>query len=292
MNRASRTAEYMALFRALESGRPAKHRLFCDPMARAFLSPFLRFAAAASRLPLVGNTISWILDTAWPGARTSGVARTRFIDDRLKQALRDGYQQVVILGAGFDSRAYRMSELNDVRVVEVDHPVTSRLKRSILGRSLKRIPANVRFLEVDFNKQSLEEGFQGIAFDPSLPTVVIWEGVTNYLTADGVAATFQSLRRIATRCRVIFTYIDKAVLDPKAVFEGVANAKARIASVGENWKFGFDPSELSAYLAQRGFRLAADIGSREYRALYMSRQRLLRGYEWYRIAVAERGTPT
>ena len=262
-------------------------------LSRSNALTITRLAATFSKVPLIGRVIPLILDRAWPGARTSGVARTRFIDDRLKQALRDGYQQVVILGAGFDSRAYRMEELSGVRVIEVDHPATSRQKRSILERTPAILPSGIQFLEIDFNKQSLEEGFRRVDCASSLPMVVIWEGVTNYLTADGVEATFRSLGRIAKRCRIIFTYVDKAVLDPNAAFDGAANAKARISSVGENWTFGFDSKELSTYLARHQFRLLEDIGSREYRMLYMpSRRGLLRGYEWYRIAVAESGTVT
>lgn len=289
MRNASRTAQYMALFRAIESCRPAKRRLFHDTLARDFLSPSLRFAVAVSRMPLVGPVIPWIIDTAWPGARTSGIARTRFIDDRLSRALREGFRQVIILGAGFDSRSYRMEDLRSVRVIEIDHPATSRLKRSILERSLGRMPSNVQFLEIDFNNQSLEVGIRDIQFEIALPTIVLWEGVTNYLTGEGVDATFRSLRSIARRCRVIFTYVDKAVLDPNASFEGATNAKSRIESVGENWTFGFDPVELPKYTAQHGFRLVEDVGSQEYRMLYMPpRKRNLRGYVWYRIAVAER----
>jgi methyltransferase (TIGR00027 family) len=289
MDRSSRTAQYMALFRAVESARPSRRRLFSDPFAREFLGPPLRFAAAVSRLPLLGSVIPAIMDAAWPGARTSGVARTRFIDDRLERALREGFRQIVILGAGFDSRAYRMTGLSGARVIEVDHPATSGQKQRVLARTLGRLPQNVRFLEIDFNTQSLDEGLRTVSADLAAPTVVIWEGVTNYLTAEGVAATFESLRRAMKTCSVIFTYIDKDVLDPNAAFEGASRAKARITRVGENWTFGFTPSELPAYLGLHGFRLVEDIGSREFRSLYMPpRRRLLRGYDWYRIAVAER----
>ena len=289
MHQVSRTAQYMALFRAIESGKPVGHRLFHDTMAKAFLDRRLRFASTVARIPLIGCTIPWILDTAWPGARTSGVARTRFIDDRLKQAMQEGFRQVIILGAGFDTRAYRMKELAEVSVIEVDQPATSRLKRSTLGRLLGELPSNVRFLEMDFNNQRLEAGINSLDFDPATPTAVIWEGVTNYLTAEGVEATFRSLGRIARRCRVMVTYIDRAVLDSGVHFAGAANAKARIASVGENWTFGFNPVEFPVYLARYGFHLLEDVGSREYRALYMpARRRVLRGYEWYRIGVVEK----
>src|SRR5262245_23641861 len=114
----SQTAEYMALFRAIESVQPPTRRLFSDPFSRAFLRPPLHLAADVARLPLLGKLIAWIIDRRWPGARPSGVARTRLIDDLLLRALHDGVQQVVILGAGFDCRAYRLKGMNQVQVIE------------------------------------------------------------------------------------------------------------------------------------------------------------------------------
>src|SRR5208283_4259245 len=100
----SRTAEFMALFRALETARPAFRHLFKDRLARRFLSPSLRKVASFSRLPGFHNIFVGIIDGRWPGARTSGVSRTREIDDLTVEALSGGTKQVVLLGAGFDSR--------------------------------------------------------------------------------------------------------------------------------------------------------------------------------------------
>src|SRR5574341_994380 len=117
----SRTAAYMALFRALEFTLPAGQRLFEDRFASAFLPPGLRFLAFLSRIRLVGDHIRTYIDRRWPGARTSAVARTKFIDDAAEAALRSGVAQVVILGAGFDTRAYRMPSMARAVVFEVDH---------------------------------------------------------------------------------------------------------------------------------------------------------------------------
>lgn len=247
----------------------------------------MRLAAAVAAVPLIGEIIPWILDTVWPGARTSAIARTRFIDDRLRRALQQGYSQVVILGAGFDSRAYRMAELASARVIEVDHPATSCEKQRALRSGIRELPQNVQFLEIDFNIEGLQDAMQRVAFDPTAPTVVIWEGVTNYLTEEAVDATLQSLRVICARCIVLFTYIDRAVLEGSASFAGTSSVKQRLRKVGERWTFGFDPDALPAYLGARGYRLLEDVGSVHYRTVYLPiRRRLLRGYEFYRIAVA------
>jgi methyltransferase (TIGR00027 family) len=113
---ASWTAEVMALFRALESARPAADRLFEDPFAPLFLRPSLRSVLRLSQRPAARRLILRFLDSRWPGARSSGVARTRLIDDWLRAALADGAAQVVILGAGFDCRAYRLPEVRRARV--------------------------------------------------------------------------------------------------------------------------------------------------------------------------------
>ena len=124
----------MALFRTLESARPLRSRLFVDPFARGFLRPSLRIVAQVARIPRLGAVIPWLIDQRWPGARSSGIARTRFIDDQLIEALQDGIDQIVLLGAGFDCRAYRLSGLEHTRVFEVDHPNTQAAKRRCMAR--------------------------------------------------------------------------------------------------------------------------------------------------------------
>jgi len=287
-DRSSKTAQYMALFRTIESTRPPRRRLFHDPYAHLFLSPKLRVASAVAAVPLIGNIVPWILDSFWPGARTSAIARTRFIDDRLRRALHEGYRQVVILGAGFDSRAYRMAEFAGLNVIEVDHPATSREKQKTLKRGIHGLPPSVQYLEIDFNTEELQGATGRVAFDPLAPTVVIWEGVTNYLSEEAVNSTFESLKVIFARCFLLFTYIDRAVLEGSPSFDGTASVEQRLRKVGERWTFGFDPDALPAYLGDRGYHLLEDVGSIQYRTAYLpARKRLLRGYEFYRIAVAQ-----
>jgi hypothetical protein len=96
----------MALF-AIESSRPADSRLFHDPLAVAFLDRRLRLAAVTARLPSLGRLVPWYIDRRWPGPRPSGVVRTRAVDDAVPEALVGGCAQLVILGTGHDTRAYR-----------------------------------------------------------------------------------------------------------------------------------------------------------------------------------------
>src|SRR5262245_39088924 len=123
-DRGSQTAEVVALFRALETLEPPPDRLFADSYAEGFLRPAGRLLLLLARLRPLRRRILRILDRKWPGARTSAVARTRLVDDLLRDALRNGTRQVLILGAGFDTRAYRLPAIETARVFAVEHPVT------------------------------------------------------------------------------------------------------------------------------------------------------------------------
>src|SRR5271163_326452 len=185
----------MAFFRALESPSPPRKRLFSDPYAACFLRPGFRRALRIASIPVLGRAIPWLADAIVPGACSSGIARTHWIDDALVTALAKGIRQVVILGAGFDCRAFRIPELRAAKIFAVDHPQTFATKREQLAQFIEREPANLTFVQIDFNRQSLEEDLRQAGFDLSQPSIFLWEGVTNYLTAEAVAS---KLRFIAS----------------------------------------------------------------------------------------------
>jgi methyltransferase (TIGR00027 family) len=285
--RASRTAEFMALFRALESSRPAERRLFEDRFAQSFLRPGLRAVLGCARLPLVGSLVPRLIDSRWPGARSSGVARTRFIDDALRSALRENVEQVVILGAGFDCRAYRIPGIERARVFEVDHPDTLAVKRQYLLRTFPALPAGVSFVATDFNQSQLDDAMASEGYDPDQRTFFIWEGVTNYLTAPAINATFRWFAASARDSRVVFTYVHRRVLDDPQAFAGGERLLRMLRKSSEPWTFGLNPSEVPGYLASRGLDLLEDLGATDYRTRYLRAEgQAMRGYEFYRIALA------
>jgi methyltransferase (TIGR00027 family) len=284
---ASRTAEYMALFRALESSLPAGRRLFEDPFARHFLSPSLAAVPRISAALGMGGLACRLIDYRVPGARSSAVARTRFIDDIIAESIGDDVRQFVILGAGFDSRAYRLEALRKVDVFEVDHPDTLRTKKQLLERALSGLPERVRFVPTDFNQRDLERAMAAAGYRDSARTLFLWEGVTNYLTEAAVDTTMRWCSRAAPGSRLVFTYVHRAVLDDPGVFFGTDKLLATLQAAGELWTFGIDPAAVGDFLAQRGLTLERDLGAADYRRLYYgdAAQRM-RGYEFYRLAVA------
>ena len=291
MTAVSRTAGATTLWRARESARPSGRRLFDDPLADAFLDWRLRWAVRLSRLPLVGAAMPWtLIDGHWAGSRGTVVARTRYIDDVLRDALRQGAEQVVILGAGFDSRAYRIPGIDRVRVFEVDLPVTQASKRSLVLRRLGALPPHVTLIPADLTAPGLDAVMGGAGFRAEAVTFFICEGVTHYLSARAVDALFAHVARAAAGSRMVFTYIHRAILDGEPAFAGAGRTLATVRGSGEPYTFGFDPVELPRYVTERGLVLMEDVGAAEYRERYLAP--VGRGHEplseFQRAALVER----
>jgi methyltransferase (TIGR00027 family) len=276
----------MALFRALESSRPAAERLFDDRFARSFLTWPLSIVGRLLIVPGVEPVVSRIIDQRVPGARSSAIARTKFIDDAIEDGIGAQLEQLVILGGGFDSRAYRLPSLQRVPVFEVDHPDTQAAKRAVLER-MSVFPKNVRFVPIDFNEEKLESVMAAAGYRETSRTYFLWEGVTNYLTEAAVGATLRWCARASQGSRLLFTYVHRDVLAKPGAFIGTEKLFASLEKFGEKWTFGIEPSNLRDFLAERGLSLEADLGATEYRELcYKEAARQMRGYEFYRIATA------
>src|SRR6185436_12874121 len=177
---ASRTAQYVAAYRAIESLEPQPH--FRDGFAVAFLAPELTRLVRAARLPTLRSLVKRYADRRAPGARTSAIARTCYIDDVVRSAVRAGTRQFVILGAGFDCRAHRLPELRDSVVFEVDRAETQAVKRLALAHAPLSARDDVCYVPVDFLRDKVSDRLAETSWDAAAPTLFVWEGVTNYLT--------------------------------------------------------------------------------------------------------------
>jgi methyltransferase (TIGR00027 family) len=289
INRPSLTAEYMALFRALESSRPAGSRLFLDREAPLFLTGSRKWLYRLTWMPLGRSIAERVLDHASPGARAAGIARTKWIDDETIAAMATT-TQLVLLGAGFDVRALRLPQAAHADVFELDHPETSFAKWAILKNVPQTVPERIRYLGIDFNRQSIAGVLRDAGFDPSRPACWIWEGVTNYLTAEAVDS---SLRQVAETTAqgstLLFTYIERTVLDNPERYVGGPQLITRLRSYGEPWIFGLNREEVAAYVTNRGFHLVKDVSVADVWRRAGRSALGTRGYEFYRLASARAG---
>ncbi len=264
-NQTSMTALGIAVLRAVESEKPKAERICYDPYARRFVPGWFYHM-----------TRLFIL-TGYAEMRGRGVigflaARERYIDDYLIRQMALGFDQLVILGAGYDSRAYRFPALQgNTRVFEVDHPATQTLTLERVRRIFGRLPRHVAYVGIDFNREKLEDCLAAHGYDPRAKTIFIWQGVTYYLDAASVDSTLDFIaRRSGPSSSVIFDYIDEALLSTPSGHGEVKGMQRYRGMTGEDLRFGIPIGQIEGFLNARGFDQVQNIRSEELKALYFT----------------------
>jgi methyltransferase (TIGR00027 family) len=234
-----------------------------DEVASALLPP--PFGAVLATIERLSERAPWIaraVNVASFGLVDHNELRTAAIDEALDAALGDGIDQLVILGAGLDARAWRFEALADAVVFEVDYPSTQAYKRS---RIVTRRPLakEVRFVAVDFETDSLAAALERTGHDAKKRTIWIWEGVTPYLDRAAIRATLAVVgERSTAGSRLAVTY---ATPRASPLGPAVTNAALRVfAAFGEPIRGTLEPSEMAAELDAVGFTLTSDRGPREW----------------------------
>jgi methyltransferase (TIGR00027 family) len=279
----------MAVQRGLESARPTPTRLFQDPLAPHFVSPAWRVALRGARLAVVRRAIEAIYDfVGGPGPRSSAVARTRLIDDLICERS-PSIEQLVILGAGYDTRAHRLACLSGRAVFEIDHPNTQAQKRAVLGRAAPPATTVPTYVAVDFERDDLTSALISSGYQPARESMFLWEGVTQYLSSEAVNETLSAIHQMGRRGdTLVFTYVVDAVVKGELDrFPEAARWLRGTANRGEPWIFGLSPAGLHDYLHVRGFRLVSDVSTRQAGESYFTPlRRRDRGSDLYHVATA------
>lgn len=273
----SRTAEATAFQRATERTQPPRLRILDDPWAEHFLRPAMRAALAAYGTSVVAKRADQLL-----GLTHFVVTRHRYIDDRLAAALAAGARQVVVLGAGYDARAFRFADALGKRpVFELDHPATQGRKERILRKLARRHapPAvDVRRVPIDFERASIEQRLASAGYDRTLRTFFVWEGVSMYLTRDAVTKTLATIAGLAPAGSEIAFDAWFLLDDP-----GLRSTWHRLSPnllhlLGEPVTFSLHPDDAEPFLARRGFELCDVAQAHDLERRYARRGRRLHVY--------------
>ncbi|MEH6307786.1 SAM-dependent methyltransferase [Olivibacter sp. CPCC 100613] len=262
-NQSSKTAEGVAIIRAIESAKPADIRICYDPFARMMV-PTLSYYLS-----------KWVIKSGLYGKYAQGliellVVRERYIDDFIKKTLQGKTGQVVILGAGFDTRAYRMPEMAGKRVFDVDHPDTQKVKLKRLARLTNIVRKPVTYVPIDFNSQSLADALFKKGYDPETETLFIWQGVTVYLNEESVDQTLAFIsRNAASGSAVVFDYFDKKALQDTSRPEiKMMHRSAKLTQ--ENFLFGIDSKHIENFMDERGFIKIVDSSAEALSRIYFT----------------------
>lgn len=253
----SRTALAAAAHRAahqiLEGGR-----IFADPLALRILGEDAESVRRKAEENPSGRRMRWFI-----------AMRTRFAEDALAAAVERGVRQVVVLGAGLDTYAYRSPPGERVRIYEVDHPATQAWKRQRLESASIPLPARLTFAPVDFERESLSEGLAAAGFDRAQRTFFTWLGVVPYLSEEAIWAALGFIVSLPGGAHVVFDYgdpPDSLSAEARALHEERAE---HVRALGETWVTYFDAGELRAKLEALGFAEVEDLGPAQMAARYL-----------------------
>jgi methyltransferase (TIGR00027 family) len=256
------TAEGIAAIRAVESSKPPEQRICYDPLARRLVSPLFYYLTR-----IFAGYGGWRA----PGTIEYVLARTRYIDDYLRACLDNGIDQLVILGAGLDSRAYRFEQLKGhVEVFEVDHPVTQGEKRRKLGSIFGGLPEHVSFVPIDFNAESLDKLCDS-GYHKERRTLFIWEGVTYYLTAEAVDSTLGFVVvNSGEASSIIFDYVYASALTASRKRGEIARMQRYQRFTGEGLTFGIEEGKIEEFLGGRGYTQIETVTSEDLKRAYFA----------------------
>ena len=261
---ASRTALATAYLRAAHQLLDAAPRILDDPIAVRLLGEGagqkIRESAERYRNPVAA------------ALRSHVVLRSRFAEDRLAAAVQRGVSQYVILGAGFDTFAFRQPDwAKSLKIFEIDHPDTQLVKRSFLTKASLDLPANVRFAQIDFEHESLLEGLGRHHVSLEEPTFFSWLGVTVYLKEAAIDAALKSMATYPSGSEVVLTFKQPMMKTTGKAAEAAQKLAENVASVGEPFVSFFEPKTMEAKLTSAGFSKVEflDLGTagRRYFAL-------------------------
>jgi methyltransferase (TIGR00027 family) len=182
--------------------------------------------------------------------------RTRFIDENMQRALENGAKQLVILGAGFDTRAYRFEKLlSGKRVIEVDYRSTQQLKKRRLQAALGNLPAYVNYAEIDFQRDKLLDVLEGAGYQPREKTFFIWEGVSYYLTESAVRETLRTIAgNSASGSSLVMDFAEEALIRMLAQFPHLPQHNYT-TNWGEPWIFGVADNKESEFFKECGLNV-------------------------------------
>ena len=266
-NPVAQTAFGPTVLAAVEQNEPPDRRLVDDDLADLFLPAPLRALVAATRVAPIRRLMIRGSEFTGPGLWVNMACRKHFIDDKLAEAL-DTIDAVVILGAGFDTRPYRLTRRVRIPVFEVDLPVNIARKAKAVRRALGDPPLSVRLVALDFERDDLLTALAEHGYHTDYRAFFICEGVTQYLTEDGVRRTLQGLRVAAPGSRFVFTYVRRDFIDGTNLY-GTRTLYRNTRERQQLWHFGLQPDEVAGFIGEYGWRLVEQARPDEFVQRYV-----------------------
>lgn len=253
---------------AIEQSLPLEQRIINDHFAYKMLPAYMKIMVKLCSLKPIRQVFFNLMDKGMPGLRNSFASRKRYINDKVLEALTTETQSLVILGAGLDTLAYRLPQLANIRIFEVDLAENIAYKTQQLNAIFGTIPANISLVPIDFESQNLETTLAKYGYSFEQNTIFVWEAVSQYLSESAVRATFQVLANAKAGSRLLFTYVLKDFIDGKNTY-GLDSLYQRFRVKEQHWFFGLDPQKLGEFLGEYDWRIIEDCDGNDFFRRYM-----------------------
>lgn len=286
----SKTAERVAILRAGESMKPEGERICFDPYAIHFISPGI--LEWATHNPEEVRAMQERTDRLVPGLDNSVIARVRYFDDLISRSIDEGLEQLVILGAGYDSRPYRIDGLKKIKTFEVDHPATQAMKIEKIKKIFGLLPDHVVYVPADLATDDLGQKLLENGYDRSLKTIFIMEGLLMYLTPETVDEILSFIVENSEKeSAILFDYYPQSVVDGSCELEVGKNIHNQLMQLGEPLKFGIDDDMIEEFLSSRGFSQVHNVTSGDLKRTYfqgINKDRTVCSQLYFAYAVKEK----
>ncbi|AKB30832.1 hypothetical protein MSSAC_0156 [Methanosarcina siciliae C2J] len=251
---------------AIEQYFPENQRIIEDDLAYRILPLGMRSLVWLMRFNSVRAWMIRVTEKDTPGIWGGMMCRKRYIDEKLIKSVNQ-VNAVVNLGAGFDTRAYRLPALSEMPVWEVDQPENINSKQTRLCKLFGAVPSHVRLVPIDFDREELGPVLASYGYSEDMRTFFIWEAVTQYLTETGIRVTFDFLAKAEHGSLLAFTYTRKDFLDGRVMY-GWENIYKKYVR-DKIWLFGMDPEEWPDFLEGYGWQVVEHVGYEELAARYI-----------------------
>lgn len=264
----SKMAEGMAMHRVGEASKPEDERICYDPLAIHFINPeYIEFGI---KHPEEAKARVEAMEKAFPGLSSSIIARVRYFDDFVENSIADGIEQLIIFGAGYDTRAYRIEGLKEnIKIFELDHPNTQSFKTEKIIDIFGSAPDHVVYVPVDFEKDRFGDKLFEDGYDSSKKTLFILEGLVMYIPPSAVDEILSFIiKNSAKGSSVIFDYYPESVVDGTCDLEIGNNIRNFLIQQGEPLQFGIEADKIEDFLSNFGFSNIKNLTSEEYKKAY------------------------
>jgi len=264
----SKMAEGIAMQRFRESSKSEDDRICYDPYAIHFINP--EIVEFGIKHPEEAEARVEAMENQLPGLSSSIIARVRYFDDIVTESIGEGLEQLVILGAGYDTRAYRIEGLDEnVKVFEVDHPNTQNFKKEKIIEIFRSLPDHVTYVPIDFETQKLGPVLFENGYNKSVKTLFIMEGLIMYIPPEAVNETLNFIANSSGKgSQIIFDYYPESVVDGTTARAVGQNIRKFLIQLGEPLQFGIKEGTSEKFLSSYGFSKIQTVTSANYKKAY------------------------